>query len=238
MPTLISELTPLQSMWLYEHQLTRGDSYEEKWHRFAGPPPGYGDPDPDRRVSSAAPSAAAPITTGGIFRSRPSKRRLPFEEDEEDRGRGRPDAEYSSRRAPSPPSHSGGGGGTGRSAHGPRFPHTGEKLTWAQSRENLKVYYDHYGVSGPRRRVSPCRRRDMTGRGTPYEVLPHRLPHFSLPFPYTVQNCNVPQKYRDNRKLGRWVNKQRKKKKNPAKYGALTAEQVADLDSLGFAWNP
>lgn len=51
------------------------------------------------------------------------------------------------------------------------------------------------------------------------------------------QNTNVPQKYKDNRKLGRWVNKQRKKKKNPAKYGALTKEQIADLDSLGFVWN-
>jgi hypothetical protein len=59
----------------------------------------------------------------------------------------------------------------------------------------------------------------------------------SLHFLDHPQNCNVPQKYRDNRKLGRWVNKQRKKKKNPAKYGALTKEQIFDLDSLGFAWN-
>ena len=51
------------------------------------------------------------------------------------------------------------------------------------------------------------------------------------------QNSNVPQKYKDNRKLGRWVNKQRKKKKNPAKYGALTKEQIEDLESLGFVWN-
>jgi hypothetical protein len=51
------------------------------------------------------------------------------------------------------------------------------------------------------------------------------------------QNCNVPQKYKDNSKLGRWVNKQRKKKKNPTKYGHLTEEQIQDLESLGFIWN-
>jgi Helicase associated domain len=40
-----------------------------------------------------------------------------------------------------------------------------------------------------------------------------------------------------NPKLGRWINKQRKKKKNPDKYGALTVEQVEQLENLGFAWN-
>lgn len=53
----------------------------------------------------------------------------------------------------------------------------------------------------------------------------------------TMQNCNVPQKYSINPKLGRWINKQRKKKKNPDKYGALTVEQVEQLEDLGFTWN-
>jgi hypothetical protein len=52
-----------------------------------------------------------------------------------------------------------------------------------------------------------------------------------------TQNCNVPQKYSLNPKLGRWINKQRKKKKNPDKYGALTEEQVEQLEDLGFSWN-
>lgn len=34
MPTLVAEMTPLQRVWLYENQLTRGDSYEEKWNRM------------------------------------------------------------------------------------------------------------------------------------------------------------------------------------------------------------
>jgi hypothetical protein len=116
MPTLISELTPLQSQWLYENQLTRGDSYEEKWHRF--------DPSFD--------------TT--IFRSKPHKRKLPYEDDHVTKSRRSsspvPAAhqQQQHRHVPKPVNH------------GPRFPHTGEKLTWAQSRENLKVYYDHYGV--------------------------------------------------------------------------------------------
>ena len=113
MPTLISELTPLQNMWLYENQLTRGDSYEEKWHRF--------DPEFD--------------TT--IFRSKPQKRKLlPFEDD----------AAVKSRRSHSPEEHHRMRLPLKPATHGPRFPHMGEKLTWAQSRENLKVYYDHYGV--------------------------------------------------------------------------------------------
>ena len=114
MPTLISELTPLQSQWLYENQLTRGDSYEEKWHRF--------DPTFD--------------TT--IFRSKPHKRKLPYEDDHVAKSRRSnspvPVAHQQHRHMPKPVNH------------GPRFPHIGEKLTWAQSRGNLKVYYDHYGV--------------------------------------------------------------------------------------------
>lgn len=111
MPTLISELTPLQSMWLYENQLTRGDSYEEKWHRF--------DPAFD--------------TT--IFRSKAQKRKLPFEEHSVAKPRRSLSSDEHHRMRSQKPS-----------SHGPRFPHMGEKLTWAQSRENLKVYYDHYGV--------------------------------------------------------------------------------------------
>jgi Helicase associated domain len=103
----------------------------------------------------------------------------------------------------------------------PVYPHMEEKLTWQQSFENLQVYKLTYG------------------------------------------DCNVPQKYRHNVKLGGWVvsssgpvehrnfsipnsclrflsyrqqNKQRKKKKNPAKYGKLTETQINDLESLGFKW--
>lgn len=56
------------------------------------------------------------------------------------------------------PSTTGDGGGKR-----PAFPHLGEKLTWQQSFENLKVYKQTYG------------------------------------------DCNVPQKYKLNTKLGGWV---------------------------------
>lgn len=99
MPTLVTELTPLQRMWLYENQLTRGDSYEERWHTMRSP---------------------SFDTT--IFRARN------FE--------------------PTPPS------AARKRKHenvphskGPRFHYYGDKLTWQQSYENLKVYRDHYGVS-------------------------------------------------------------------------------------------
>jgi hypothetical protein len=32
-------------------------------------------------------------------------------------------------------------------------------------------------------------------------------------------------------------NKQRKKKKNPIKYGKLTEEQITAMETIGFKWN-
>jgi len=32
-------------------------------------------------------------------------------------------------------------------------------------------------------------------------------------------------------------NKQRKKKKNPSKYGKLTESQISAMEELGFKWN-
>lgn len=49
-------------------------------------------------------------------------------------------------------------------------------------------------------------------------------------------DCHVPQKFKFNPKLGRWVNKQRKRIKNPEKYGKVTPEQFKMLSDLGFKW--
>ena len=54
-------------------------------------------------------------------------------------------------------------------------------------------------------------------------------------------HCRVPKRYPANPQLGAWVGKQREQKK---KYdadptaSALTAEWVAKLEALGFAWDP
>eukprot|EP00546_Thalassionema_frauenfeldii_P016745 CAMPEP_0178896718 /NCGR_PEP_ID=MMETSP0786-20121207/1338_1 /TAXON_ID=186022 /ORGANISM="Thalassionema frauenfeldii, Strain CCMP 1798" /LENGTH=301 /DNA_ID=CAMNT_0020567171 /DNA_START=3171 /DNA_END=4076 /DNA_ORIENTATION=- len=45
-------------------------------------------------------------------------------------------------------------------------------------------------------------------------------------------DCDVPQKYEENRKLGIWVNKQRAKRKMER----LSDRQVRALDALGFDW--
>jgi hypothetical protein len=50
-------------------------------------------------------------------------------------------------------------------------------------------------------------------------------------------DCSVPQKYAGNPKLGGWVNKQRKKNRNPAKYGRLKREHEDLLTDLGFKWS-
>jgi hypothetical protein len=57
--------------------------------------------------------------------------------------------------------------------------------------------------------------------------------HFQLLVQYKVQHgdCNVPQKYQQESKLGQWVNIQRKRKDK------LSNEQRAKLDELGFAWS-
>jgi hypothetical protein len=120
MPTLITELTPLQRMWLYENQLTGGDAdsrdaCEDRWSRMGS------------------------TYSTDIFRDRPEPppphprmRKRKYEQEfcisprlcEDD----------------APPRHQAHG-------KGPKFPFRGEKLTWQQSLDNLKVYRDHYGVS-------------------------------------------------------------------------------------------
>jgi hypothetical protein len=49
-------------------------------------------------------------------------------------------------------------------------------------------------------------------------------------------DCNVPQKYAGNPKLGGWVNKQRKQNKNPVKYGRMTTEHLKLLEDVDFKW--
>lgn len=52
------------------------------------------------------------------------------------------------------------------------------------------------------------------------------------------RDCNVPQKYSPNRKLGVWVNKQRMEKKllDDGKRSSLTQEKIELLEQLGFVW--
>jgi hypothetical protein len=54
-------------------------------------------------------------------------------------------------------------------------------------------------------------------------------------------HCNVPRGYPANPQLGEWVSRQRQQKKKYDAYPAtsqLTAERVAKLEVLGFAWDP
>jgi hypothetical protein len=46
-------------------------------------------------------------------------------------------------------------------------------------------------------------------------------------------DCNVPQKWKQDRKLGRWVNTQRLRRLQ----GKIKTERVKKLDSIGFVWN-
>ena len=53
-------------------------------------------------------------------------------------------------------------------------------------------------------------------------------------------DCNVPQRWAEDPRLGRWVNIQRalKRKLDRGEYGeGMTAERAARLEALGF-WSP
>ena len=52
-------------------------------------------------------------------------------------------------------------------------------------------------------------------------------------------NCNVPQRYQQNKQLGIWVNHQRTqhKKFQNGEYSTMTKERIAKLRSIGFVWN-
>jgi hypothetical protein len=52
-------------------------------------------------------------------------------------------------------------------------------------------------------------------------------------------DCNVPQKWPDNRALGNWVSMQRshRMKFDQALHASITKERIASLDSMGFSWN-
>lgn len=44
-------------------------------------------------------------------------------------------------------------------------------------------------------------------------------------------NCNVPQHWKENRQLGKWISNQRTQKDN------LPSDKIYQLDSIGFAWD-
>jgi uncharacterized membrane protein YjdF len=52
-------------------------------------------------------------------------------------------------------------------------------------------------------------------------------------------DCNVPNKWPDNKELRDWVATQRKQKNkfDRGLYASITKERIASLDSMGFSWN-
>jgi hypothetical protein len=47
-------------------------------------------------------------------------------------------------------------------------------------------------------------------------------------------DCNVPQEWRENPQVGRWVAAQRRARRQ----GKMTRERIGRMDSLGFEWEP
>ena len=51
-------------------------------------------------------------------------------------------------------------------------------------------------------------------------------------------SCNVPNKWKENPSLGKWVNAQRQyyRMRNEGKATSITAERIAKLEAIGFEW--
>jgi hypothetical protein len=115
---MVTELTPLQRMWLYENQLTRGGySSEEditKWGKHQNQQNASYRYYPNTTIDTTIFRSREGSREGGRIK----RKNHDSQEDLRKRHRGK----------------------------GPRFPHYGDKLPWQQSCENLKVYRDHYGV--------------------------------------------------------------------------------------------
>lgn len=52
-------------------------------------------------------------------------------------------------------------------------------------------------------------------------------------------SCNVPNKWKENPALGKWVNAQRQyyRIRNEGKATSITAERIAKLEAIGFEWS-
>jgi hypothetical protein len=267
MPSLVSDLTPLQRAWLYENQRTFG---EDKYMCN----PSEGDDDMSRGKSGKANNKAS------IFRSRvagtnenaiassPS-----WNANQELDGEAHLSAvatdsgensSPSKRRKVYPPSYA-----ASREVYydfppqGQSFHHSSPFSTYGQPQQTRypapfhppQHQYHHRPpphlqeiyLDNPRIPSKPVKRSDRENSPLKDQVFP-TFPHQGekltwnesyenlLVYKNHYGDCNVPQKYKGNVKLGGWVNKQRKKNRNPTKYGSLKKDHFELLTKVGFKW--
>lgn len=275
MPRLVKDLTPLQRMWLYEHQRTLSD---ETGSSTSVPEGDERTKEPHNYVEVGV----TPLHKGSIFRERPSVATtfpLPSSSPSWEAHRGK--REFDDRVDVTP-------GSCDIDKTAAEHDYKRRKVAYpAPYHSNPPSYYEyqpynhHYHHPRPYyyppahppppppesmyQNYSPPRFEPRTPRvNTQQSKAEHREEKNSSPsstserfptFPHDGKkltwmesfenlqayknhygDCNVPQKYKGNTKLGGWVNKQRKKYRNPSKYGTLKKEHVKMLEDLGFKW--
>ncbi|KAL7575705.1 hypothetical protein ACA910_011521 [Epithemia clementina (nom. ined.)] len=114
---------------------------------------------------------------------------------------------------------------------------SGDELDARENREvqsNNEVFPPKQEFKCSSEELNECRTsRDRDALLSFYDRL-NELVHYKAEY----GDCNVPQKYADNKKLGSWVNKIRRERKNleKNKKSRLNSKRISHLDELGFDW--
>lgn len=267
MPSLVSDLTPLQRAWLYENQRTFMDE------KYACNPS-----DAEFRV---APSKSKTMNKSSIFRNRDAGSNEvavasspSWNAAQEMAGEPRLSAvatdsgENSSakkRRKVHPPSYTAPREGYYDYTHpGHSFQHTSPYPPYNQPQSprypatfhpphhnyhhRPPPFHQEIYLDTPQAPIKPSKRAGRDESPSTDQVVYPAFVHQGdkLTWNESYENlvvykshygdCNVPQKYKGNLKLGGWVNKQRKKNRNPTKYGTLKKDHLDLLTTIGFKW--
>jgi len=219
MPTLVQELSSNQRMWLYENQRTLSEE---------GSAASQQDTDSNKSNSSSVPRVDSSKSyqhhhQRSHIASSPSWQQQQQEAEERD-------STSPKRRKLHQPEHR---------RQQPYYSHHDYYPP------PMTAYYEDHYQPHP---FAPPPPKSQPRTLTATNAFPH-FPHAGdkLTWQQSYENlqayaahygdCHVPQKYRGNPKLGGWVNKQRKKHRNPTKYGRLKQEHVDLLTEMGFKWH-
>jgi hypothetical protein len=121
-------------------------------------------------------------------------------------------------------------------AYKKRFGNCNVPAGWPQNK-SLARWVDHHRQARKHGAVSEKRvqRLDKLGfEWTPHVTVWHKRLEELSDYHQRFGDCNVPQEWRENPQVGRWVAAQRRARRQ----GRMTDERIGSLDSLGFEWEP
>ena len=116
-----------------------------------------------------------------------------------------------------------------------RFGDCNASLKWNENPE-LGVWCSHQRQAFKQGKLSPERITRLEELGFPWVRFDSAWEKMFGPlidYKKRFGNCNVPQGWNEDQKLGRWVSTQRRLRKK----GQLSPERIARLSELGFVWD-